>query len=393
MRRIWISFFLLIIVFSINSVNAQFSDKYLQQLVFKNPPFKQCHASTIVELQSGKLLLACFGGSAEGKNDVEIWLTELKNNKWTAPKSVATGKVNDTSRYPCWNPVLFQSQSGKLFLFYKVGPSPQKWWGMVKTSPDEGETWSEAERLPEGILGPIKNKPFQLNDGTILSPSSIETPEYWRAHIERSIDDGLSWKKVIIDTSTAFNTIQPSIVQHKDERLQLLCRSKEGRVIQSWSEDKGNTWSNFSATDLPNPNSGTDAIVLRDGKQLIVYNPDLPGKEWWEGRTVLSAAISSDGNKWTKIMDIERQRQGEFSYPAVIIAKNNDVHITYTYDRKNIKHVVFKSNVIPVNLSISQFGFFCNKELQLEKMTKVPFRFRLGSLNYCNYLEGKNKAN
>lgn len=324
-------------------LSAQLSQQHLvHELLFTDPPFKQCHASTIIELRSGELMAACFGGSAEGRSDVNIWTTSFENNKWTKPEKAATGQVNDTIVYPCWNPVLFQSNSGKLFLFYKVGPSPQKWWGMVKTSDDDGAKWSEPVRLPESILGPIKNKPLQLSDGTILSPSSVETPEKWNVHVERSADDGRSWEKIIVDSSSSYNTIQPSIVEYANGDLQMLCRSREGKVIQSWSADKGKTWSALSETDLINPNSGTDAVTLPSGLQLIIYNPALPGKHWSEGRSALWGAVSSDGKKWKKVLELENNKTGEFSYPAVICAKNGDVHITYTYDRRNINHVVIK---------------------------------------------------
>jgi hypothetical protein len=45
--------------------------------------------------------------------------------------------------------------------------------------------------------------------------------------------------------------------------------------------------------------------------------------------------------------------------------------------------------IISQNYYTQHFGFFCKKELALEKATKIPLRFRLGSLQHCNYLEGK----
>lgn len=45
---------------------------------------------------------------------------------------------------------------------------------------------------------------------------------------------------------------------------------------------------------------------------------------------------------------------------------------------------------LPANFSVQQLPFFCDKEYKLEKATKIPFRFRLGSVAYCDKMEGKN---
>lgn len=318
--------------------------KVKEEMVFQQPPFRQCHASTLVQTADGRLLVACFGGSGEGALDVGIWLVALDGKGPANPRQVANGVVNDTLRYPTWNPVLFAPRaSGQLFLFYKVGPNPREWWGMAKTSADNGATWSAPARLPAGVLGPIKNKPVQLADGTILSPSSREEAGgRWRAHLEKSTDLGKTWQLIPVDPSSAFDVIQPSVLVHPGNRLQLLCRSKQGAVVQAWSADGGNTWGKLSKTTLPNPNSGTDAVTLRDGSFLIVYNPDLPGKDWFNGRGKLRVARSADGQAWRDVAVLEDGTTEEFSYPAIIQTKDGLVHITYTYDRKNLKHVVLK---------------------------------------------------
>jgi len=314
-----------------------------QELLFKNPPFKQCHASTMVETSPGTILLSCFGGSAEGKNDVSIWLSTLTEKKVSSPVIIATGIVNDSLRFPAWNPVLFKTQKGKLFLFYKVGPNPREWWGMVKTSDNSGKDWSTAARLPKDILGPIKNKPIQLKNGTIISPSSVEVSEdRWIAHVERSTDEGKTWSSIPIDHESKFDVIQPSVLTYGETKLQVLCRSKQGAVMQAWSEDGGKSWGKLTKTTLLNPNSGTDAVTLKDGTQLIVYNPDVPGKDWYNGRSKLRVASSKDGELWSDIAVLEDGSTEEFSYPAIIQTQDGLVHISYTYDRKNIKHIVLK---------------------------------------------------
>ena len=314
--------------------------KESEELVFAAVPFKACHASSLVERAPGELMVAFFAGTHEGHKDVAIWSATKKGRHWTQPEPVADGIIHDSLRFPCWNPVLFKARERRLFLFYKVGPNPREWWGMVRTSDDNGKTWTRPRKLPDGILGPIKNKPVQLADGTILSPSSVETDQTWKAHIERSRDQGKTWEKIPIDTGSSFRVIQPSILQYGNKRLQVVCRSDQDRVVYAWSEDNGSTWSALAKLALPNPNSGTDAVTLNDGTQLLVYNPTVRGKDWFNNRGKLNVAISKDGITWKDVVILENGGEEEYSYPAVIQTRDGKVHITYTYNRKNIKHVV-----------------------------------------------------
>ncbi len=306
------------------------------ELIYEKAPFPQCHASTIEETSEG-LVAAWFGGTHEKNPDVGIWVARHVDGKWTAPVEVANGIQYDDKRHPCWNPVLFQPKEGPLMLFYKVGPDPRTWWGMLTTSDDCGKTWSFPRRLPEGIDGPVKNKPIQLANGDILAGSSTEY-DGWRIHFERTSDLGKTWHRVgPINDATKYNAIQPSILTYPDGRLQILCRSRENVVTQSWSSDGGETWTAMEKTMLPNPNSGTDAVTLADGRQLIVYNHTTRPTG---NRSLLNVAVSNDGKKWMAAYVLENTPGKEFSYPAVIQAKDGMIHFTYTYHRRKVKHVV-----------------------------------------------------
>jgi predicted neuraminidase len=229
--------------------------------------------------------------------------------------------------------VLFQPVQGPLLLFYKVGPSPAAWWGMLITSADGGKTWSKPRRLPEGILGPIKNKPVLLTDGTLLCPSSTEHAG-WRVHLERTSDLGATWtKSEPLNDGKEFSAIQPTVLFHPNHRLQLLCRSRQQRVTECWSEDGGKTWSAMKATDLPNPSAGIDGVTLKDGRHLLAQNPVT------KGRTPLVLSLSTDGRAWRRALVLESE-PGEYSYPAIIQTGDGWVHVTYTWKRARIHHAV-----------------------------------------------------
>jgi len=313
---------------------SQAADKpgvLVHEFLYDKAPFPSCHASTIEQTPKG-LVTAFFGGSDEGNDDVGIWVCRREGSSWTAPVEVANGVESAEKRYPCWNPVLYQVPDGPLLLFYKVGPNPIEWWGMLIRSEDYGKTWSAPERLPDGILGPIKNKPVPVK-GDLLCPSSTERKgRDWRVHLERTPDLGRTWTKTeSVADPDKFNTIQPTILFHPEGKLQILCRSGKGKIAQSWSEDDGLTWSPLTGIDLPHPDSGIDAVNLKDGRLLLVYNHTR------RGRSPLNVALSKDGQTWEAALQLETE-PGEFSYPAVICTPDGHAHITYTWKRKKIRY-------------------------------------------------------
>ena len=317
----------------IGSVRGQDSPIVTEEFIYDEAPFPQCHASTIEQTHSG-LVAAWFGGTRESDPDVEIWCARMVDGRWTEPVSVADGVQSDEERFPCWNPVLHY-HGERLTLYYKVGPNPREWWGMVKVSEDDGATWSEASRLPEGILGPIKNKPITLASGRIVSGSSTEH-DGWRLHVEWSDDGGATWRRTdALNEKGVLESIQPTLLQQGDGRLRMLCRSHgTGRITTAFSDDDGETWSELQELSLPNPNSGIDGVSLANGSHALVYN-HTP-----RGRSPLNLAISEDGETWWAGVVLVDESGAEFSYPAIIQTDDGLLHITYTWKRRRIRHVV-----------------------------------------------------
>jgi len=301
--------------------------------IFEKAPFASCHASTLVETEPGKLLAAWFGGKDEGAADVKIWQARFDGKAWSKPEVAA-----EEPGVPCWNPVLFLSRSKVLSLFYKAGPNPMSWTGYIRRSTDAGKSWDKPQQLHAGILGPIKNKPIQQADGDILAGTSVESYKAWACWLERSKDDGKTWQRFgpIAVPDHPYGIIQPTLFETSDKRVVALCRSRGlGFIVQAESKDGGETWSPAKPTELPNPGSGIDLVRTVNGQLFLVYNHSK------KDRSPLNLALSEDeGKTWKKMATLEDQA-GEFSYPAIIQARDGQLHITYTWNRRHIKYLTF----------------------------------------------------
>ncbi|MBO5549541.1 MAG: family 78 glycoside hydrolase catalytic domain [Prevotella sp.] len=318
------------------------------EFLYTKAPFPEAHASTIVETKKGDLVVAYFGGTKERNPDVCIWVSRKPKGAdvWSAPMMVADG-VFPEGRHACWNPVLYEMPDGELWLFFKIGPSVSEWTGWLTKSKDGGKTWSKREPLPDGFLGPIKNKPELIN-GRLLCPSSTED-NGWRFHMEIYDLKTKQWKYVPVESTEAIKTddnqlhpidcIQPSIMKLKDGRLQVLMRTHNAHIATSYSSDNGNTWTAVTLLDIENNQSGTDAVTLQDGRHVLIYNnfETLPLTK--KGvRTPCSIALSDDGTHWHHALTLEDSPIDQYSYPAIIQGRDGTLHCVYTWRRQRIAY-------------------------------------------------------
>lgn len=298
--------------------------------------FRNVHASTLAETADG-IVVAWRG--AEQDDPVGIWVARKVGDAWVDPVEVARCTTSDDPGRPCLQPVLSAWPDNSIRLFYKVGRGILRWHGAFRSTTDGGMSWSEERVLPEGIIGPVKNRPLLLQDGSIISPSSRlyeDSRENSGIYFERTLDSGRSW--AVARPSPAADgdvlAIQAGILKHPGGRLQAIGRTAvAGRLFTTESHDGGATWGAVRLTELPNPNSGMAATTLSDGRHLMVYNHSATQ------RSPLNVAVSRDGILWEASLVLENEEQ-EYSYPTVLQTSDGLVHITYTWRRKHIKHVV-----------------------------------------------------
>ena len=303
-------------------------------------PFAQCHASSIVQAADGTTMAAWFAGTKEKHPDVGIWFAKKERGKWREPYRIA--KVNDTAH---WNPVLFRDAEDVVYLFFKIGPEIPFWQTYWMKSADNGENWSEPVELVDGDKGgrgPVRSAPIVLSDGSWLAPASSEH-EGWNSFADRSTDRGATWTRsenFAADEAALGGTdsIQPTLWESEPGQVHALLRTKHGAIWTTHSEDYGQTWAPVTATDLPNNNSGIEALRLPDGRVVLCYNP--VGGNWGD-RTPLDLAISSDdGATWKTVAHLEDDpdTESEFSYPSMKLnVDESAVLLSYTWQRDRVR--------------------------------------------------------
>lgn len=312
---------------------------------------ESAHSSAVCTLPSGDLLAVWYGGSREGGTDVALFTARLGSGSanWTEPvmlmdRLLAQDEL-DRAIKKVGNAVVFSDPKGTLWLVY-VTVSVGGWSGSalnVKTSRDEGHTWSESQRL---TLNPffnlsslVRNKPIYANDGRIGLPIYHEMAAKFpqMLWLTPGADGGVAEYR-IRNLASEPGLIQPTLVPLDDDRVLMLLRDvgEERSVHSAYSEDNGWTWSDAGPTGLPNPDAAVDALRLRDGRILIVYN------HAEHGRGNLRLALSADGGlTWEPGAILEHSEHEEFSYPNLAEDHRGRIHLTYTWRRERIRHVAF----------------------------------------------------
>lgn len=327
----------------------------VKEFVFEDErDFDSAHAATILATRDEGTLIAWFGGSWEKDPNVAIWTSKKNGDTWTKPKKVA-----ETRGTALWNPVLFELDADTIVLYFKQGATIPEWRTFYLVSKDCGNTWSNPRELVEGDKtggrGPVKNKPIRLKNGNIAAPASLEG-ETWDACVDISEDNGQTWnmgglvpiRRVgynpqMIDRPYNRNycygkgIIQPTLWEDANEHLHMLTRSTSSTIFRSDSVDGGKTWCTAYATALPNNNSGIDLVKLPNGTLVLAYNATGNLPNYYKGpRTPLTLAYSEDnGDTWKELCVLEDGR-GAFAYPSIICNENNEILVTYSWNRERV---------------------------------------------------------
>ena len=349
------------------------------------------HAPGVAELADGELFASWYRGSGERTaDDVAVYGARKKSgdSHWTQPQVLV-----DTPGFPDCNTCLMVDGDGALWLFWPViianswescithylvadaptGDGVPQWTrnGSILLKPDDFEQQAldiletylaqrDRELTPREQTGldEIKSrlgqklyqrlgwqprcKPTLLPSGRILLPLYSDTYSFSLMAI--SDDGGETW--FASEPLIGFGNIQPAVLRRTDGTLVAYMRENgpRDRIRVAESNDDGLTWGPVGVSDLPNPGSGLDGVVLESGAWLLIYN------DTTQGRSSLAASLSDDeGQSWTVTRHLEQDESGRYHYPCVIQSRNGTIHCVYSYfveGGKSMKHAAFNESWI-----------------------------------------------
>lgn len=356
------------------------------------------HGSSLVETPDGELLATWFHGSGERKaDDVVIEGARLRRGatQWS-PRFV----MADTPGYPDCNPALHVDRRGRLWLFYPtildnrwegallkfrvssdwladgppvwersevlhVTPGPEFEATIREVLPDlerraatnrwSDQTRREVQEYLDATRDHATNRlyrrlgwmprahPIELDGRLVLG---VYHDGFSFALMAITDDDGVHWR-----TSTPLiggGNIQPSLARRRDGTLVAYMRDNgppPKRVLMAESKDRGETWGPVVDSEIPNPGSGSDIVVLRDGTWAFI------GNDTEEGRHRLSVWLSDDEGRtwrWRRAVE-EGGKDDSFSYPSLIQTRDGLLHATYSVHLpagKSIRHAEFNTDWI-----------------------------------------------
>lgn len=292
------------------------------------------HASSIIALPDGTLLVAWGAGTEELATDTRIVLSRRAagSTAWTNPVVVA-----DKPGRADANPVLFRAPGGVVWLIYveMFGATFCESVVMAQTSADGGATWTSPCPMLPTVCTLVRNHPIVLQSGRWLLPAYVQgvyASQFWA-----SDDDGRTWWPGDAYLTLPENNLQPAVVERSDGSLFALAR-RSGDAAYTWameSTDCGRSWSLHVRDDLPNPNSGLDLLRLTTGEFVAAYNDSATT------RTPLVVALSTnEGRSWSSARIIA-DGPPQLSYPSLVEAPDGTIHCTYSDDLTAIAVVSF----------------------------------------------------
>jgi len=309
------------------------------------------HASSLASLPDGGLIAFWWAGSRESGPDVKVYASRWSNGKWSRNWEVASrdslGRALGYGVRRIGNPVAWTAADGTLHL-YVVATGLGGWAAariVQMQSHDQGATFTVRRVLPMSPLFNtstlVRSAPTALADGSWWLPAYFEIGHKYPMLM--SFDaHGDPQRLTRIGTRT--QSLQPSLVPVSPTEVRAWMRDDgdSRRVQQAVSRDGGQTWSDLEATALFNDSTALAVLRLANGSLLMLHNrEDIDGS----ARSALTLSLSTDARNWRPLIDVVDGEAGdEFSYPAMYVV-GDDLHITYTYQRRAIAHHQYRINL------------------------------------------------